>query len=1227
MVCQKQAATGVVLEKLRAAGLEGLCLEVHDAADDRQEVFRKIRDQVESLKGRHPAGDGTRAEISRQITEKEALLDQHARAFHEQHPQFGLSYRQMRAWEGQLLKKFPTVRELLSLHKPLEKLSLQQIRELCPSVGKVGQLFRLADPLHNPWRHRQPTVTAHPTIRTDVQAALEELKALDAQHVEHVQRHGAGGVLPVDVGDFTAVASDLTDRLRLLEKSNSLFLTTRALFRAISSFDKEALHRKEQQCQRGIELAEQVVRTSLDPVWTPICADRHEAELKRLRDHAQRVMADAERKWAFLSLRSWWARRAIEQLRLPAFQDARSKVAASLLAQLDAKLARDELVSINRALVPSIQVRGDEARQVKFPHMAQEALQIACWLGQNTAAHGWMSPLIDEVFEDPTQIGPLLDVLECNRLRAPIVLKFLGALKGMEGFLTPQAVGEPRASILAGKSIRDWVNTLITGLDKLEPLIALEADRRHRQGPGGAILEALEEYESRVAAREKLPVPHVSLVAEQYADWWTALVEYTAIQMWERECQWQHPVLLQVTPEVHEKTREELKHLLERKRQLEAGTICNRWLEHQLQYRDRPWAKIFQLRSSRQNQALRLREAVEASLSHGLLAMRPCWLVDPEAVAQIFPLKSGCFDVVIFDEASQCPLEQAVPAIYRGKCLVVTGDEKQLPPTGFFSARPGGEPDEQDTEEQEASSEPVVTEERPLRRLGAQFLLLVEDLLEAAIASLQPRWLQVHYRSEHPDLIEFSNRAFYKGQLEAPPCPVSSQCDQRPIVYHDVGGLYSRETNQQEARKVIQLLREIWLPEGLVPTVGVVTFNRPQRELIEDLLQEECQRDEAFAIRCDQERGRKENNQDVGFFVKNLENVQGDERDVMIFSTTFGRDSTGRFFRRFGPVGTKGGERRLNVAITRAKKRVIVVSSMPIEDISDALQAGRAPGASMTPSGYLQLYLAYAKAVSEGNVDRRNYVLDLLKHQAAPGRPEGGPESPFEEEVREVLEKCGHTVHSQIGESGFRIDLGVQHPDPKLGYILGIECDGATYHSGRSARIRDVWREKILRKRGWLLHRIWSTKWWFDRDGELEKLDHALSEAATKQSASAAKQPAGQGDNASTADPVGPPPAAAEAVGRQPSEASGQPPENGTPVVDEDKTLETLYRESKLSWDKLLAKYGLTKPIDRKMTLREARSRAGKEPCKKNGQGVATLSTSSVPHPDVLPPESLHRLA
>jgi very-short-patch-repair endonuclease len=214
----------------------------------------------------------------------------------------------------------------------------------------------------------------------------------------------------------------------------------------------------------------------------------------------------------------------------------------------------------------------------------------------------------------------------------------------------------------------------------------------------------------------------------------------------------------------------------------------------------------------------------------------------------------------------------------------------------------------------------------------------------------------------------------------------------------------------------------------------------------------------------------------------------------MIFSTTFGRRSDNGFLRNFGPVGQVGGERRLNVAITRAREQVIIVGSMPINEIAAVLGAPAGPASHLTPAGYLQLYLAYAQAVAARNQDRIREILLRLPRSQGKRVPERngtvrpGPESPFEEQVLDVLERSGLTVDCQVGDSGFRIDLAVRHRDPSRGYALGIECDGATYHSDRSARARDVWREAILRRQGWKLHRIWSTQWWSSRDHEIAKL-------------------------------------------------------------------------------------------------------------------------------------------
>jgi very-short-patch-repair endonuclease len=281
-----------------------------------------------------------------------------------------------------------------------------------------------------------------------------------------------------------------------------------------------------------------------------------------------------------------------------------------------------------------------------------------------------------------------------------------------------------------------------------------------------------------------------------------------------------------------------------------------------------------------------------------------------------------------------------------------------------------------------------------------------------------------------------------------------------------------------------------------------VTFNEQQRDLIEDLLQDEAAADAAFRDAYQQQCARMDGEQDAGFFVKNLESVQGDERDVMILSTTFGNDPSGNFRRFFGPINLAGGERRLNVAITRAKLCNYLVTSMPLALISDRMAGGSfAAGASATGRDYLHAYMQYAQAVSVGEPDRQRQTLDSVAKlgPAAGASTRRSGESLFENEVRGVLEKLGYQVVAQVGDGGFQFDLAVLHPDPEKGFVLGIECDGKMYHPDWTARSRDLWRQRILEKRGWRIHRVWSINWWMNREAEIRALAARVESALRNQ--------------------------------------------------------------------------------------------------------------------------------
>jgi primosomal replication protein N'' len=504
----------------------------------------------------------------------------------------------------------------------------------------------------------------------------------------------------------------------------------------------------------------------------------------------------------------------------------------------------------------------------------------------------------------------------------------------------------------------------------------------------------------------------------------------------------------------------------------------------------------------------RLRQIVEIGDSLGLFSLVPCWMMNPNTASRLFPLKESYFDVVVFDEASQCPVEQAVPAIYRSKRIVVAGDEKQLPPTSFFHSILDWEELEADREERFGQAEHLDNDEaidRAMTDLGKELAEGVEDLLEASKPLLPRKMLKIHYRSKWPELIEFSNQAFYGGELQAPPAARERDAEiNRPIILrHLIDGIYLDKKNIREAEEVVKILDEIFQRPGTLPTIGVVTFNQPQAELIEERLEAHADQFRDFRVVYDQQRQRMDDEQDVGLFVKNLENVQGDERDLMIFSTTFGRKPDGRFYKYFGPINFQGGERRLNVAITRSRSQKIIVTSMPINDISPrAFHDSLNPGEQYSGRDYLQLYIKYAQAVSEGWEEEAQAMLNQAKKLGEHGNGNGGegePENEFEMEVKEAIgkklqerEDLQHLrLDAQVGCKGFRLDLAVRRENSS-GYLLGIECDGKTYHGSKTARFRDIWRQEILEGYGWKIHRIWSPNWWLFPGAEVDKVIEKL---------------------------------------------------------------------------------------------------------------------------------------
>lgn len=440
-----------------------------------------------------------------------------------------------------------------------------------------------------------------------------------------------------------------------------------------------------------------------------------------------------------------------------------------------------------------------------------------------------------------------------------------------------------------------------------------------------------------------------------------------------------------------------------------------------------------------------------ARIPNLLPALKPCLMMSPLSVSLFLESELYNFDLVIFDEASQVCTENAIGAIMRAKQIIVAGDNKQLPPTNFFSASTSdSDYDVEDEEEFEDGD--------------------YESILDEMLTVFPERSLKWHYRSKNEELITFSNVKIYNQSLITFPSSAEKIQDNGVEYVYVKDGIYDRggkKNNINEAKKVAQMVFEHFKNRAN-RSIGVIAFSSSQQQAIDDEITKLRLANPMFEPFFNEDR-------DEPFFVKNLENVQGDERDTIIFSIGYAKDSKGVMYMNFGPLSRNGGYRRLNVAITRAKYNIKLVGSIKPTDIKSDVNA---EGVKM-----LRAYIEFAtngKIALENELKYNKYV-DV--------------DSPFEEAVYDFLVSKGYKVITQVGCSGYRIDMAVKHPTLDGRFVIGIECDGATYHSSRTARERDRLRQSVLEDMGWKFHRIWSTDWIKDPVTEGELLISAVENA------------------------------------------------------------------------------------------------------------------------------------
>lgn len=443
------------------------------------------------------------------------------------------------------------------------------------------------------------------------------------------------------------------------------------------------------------------------------------------------------------------------------------------------------------------------------------------------------------------------------------------------------------------------------------------------------------------------------------------------------------------------------------------------------------------------------------SIPNLITTLRPCFMMSPLSVSVFLEADTYNFDMVIFDEASQVHTEDAIGSIMRGKQVIIVGDTKQLPPTSFFTTSLNDEDFDVDSEEEEDDF-----------YTGAY-----DSILDEAVTVMPERSLIWHYRSRHEDLIAFSNMKIYNGQLITFPSAIASAPD-FGVEYVYVNGIYERggkRHNMIEAVKVAELVFKHF-KEHPERSLGVVTFSESQQNAVDMAIRQKRMERPEFESFFNEEK-------ESSFFIKNLENVQGDERDTIIFSIGYAKDKDGVMYMNFGPLSREGGYRRLNVAITRAKYNVKLVGSILPDDID--LEKTSSQGVAM-----LRSYIEFA----------RNGISALNADLAETSEP-AVLESKFETVVKDFLKSEGYDMATKVGSSGFRVDMAVKYPGRNDRYAIGVECDGLTYHNTRTVRERDRLRPSMLEEMGWDVYRVWSTDWIKDPVSEKRRLVNAIEKS------------------------------------------------------------------------------------------------------------------------------------
>ncbi len=1086
IVCQKHAALEVVHKRLVAEGLGQRIVMLNDVNRDREPVIRNIREQLEVLfldGANANSWQRQRERLATRIETLEGELDRFHHSLHRLDEPTGLTYRSLLGElidleKGTAPLDFPALRQRLA---PLDISSLTRLEENCAPLIRLWLPARFeASPLA-----QLQAFAADPATLQAFSESLSSFVGAENSRQTALQEHQAS----FEVDDPTPyrnwMASHVEALLGLKEEQRQRLARWLQLFR---SSDKAQPLRGETLLAELGQVEQRLRQLDAEhfmPLHSPALITLDEQELGRFQAHLDQV----------LNANSWLARinplRLVRRGRLRTFLRGHEQSAddSRMPALLAAVQLESQLRPLHAELSALQQILG-------LPEVATQArLELVGLVGLD----------IQHMREIQELARSLAQAPRVEQMDAAILTgekhSFEALLRDMDAALIRQ--GARQHSLDKLKTLADWIDgellqlfhraiaynqSNLLPLNRLQEampyLAAYQRFRGRASQLGQADLELLALLRQCQEKLEQIPPEHM---------------EASVRRLLNREARlgWKHR-LEQANPELlfgQDEARSKIASLAEADTQMRLlnRELLSKGIDFARLGNRKQWEDVTRLTGKRSR---RLREFIELGAELGLMSLRPVWLMNPDVASRVLPLKAGLFDIVIYDEASQMPVEFALPTLYRGRVTVVSGDEKQMPPTAFFSSRiesdeaelfDGDSPDEEADDEQREAFEDT---------WNRREIKDCPDLLQLARNALPSTTLQIHYRSAYRELIGFSNASFYGNRLSVPVRhPQANILRIKPVELIQVNGLYQHQSNALEAERVVQHLAELWQQSyDLRPSVGVVTFNRKQADLIEEHLELRAEQDELFRIAYTQERERVEDGEDMSVFVKNVENVQGDERDIIVFSSTFGRNGQGTFRRNFGVLGQTGGERRLNVAVTRARKKVVMITSMPIADISDMLNTHRSPS---SPRDYLQGYMEYARALSSGEFTSSDSLLGRLQTDRSDSRRQQLQKlDGFTTTVGDYIHSLGWKASSASEGDAFGLDFAIENPGTGL-YAIGIECDSPCHALLSRARAREIWRPSVLHRAIPHLHRVSSHGWYHDGDNERALLRAAIEKALT----------------------------------------------------------------------------------------------------------------------------------